>query len=208
MPILEIVAAALGALCVGLLIVRNHWSWPIGLGQVILTAAVFWEAKLYAETGLQVIFAFLQVYGWWAWLASRNTSADHTAGMHGDELIRVRTLPRAGWFLSIAITGLTTLIIAWFLIAFTDGQAPVFDALITASSLTAQYLLAARYHENWAYWIFVDVVSTPLYLARGLYPMAILYVIFLGMAIVGWFRWKRALESQTRQSGGVEWTLD
>jgi nicotinamide mononucleotide transporter len=65
--------------------------------------------------------------------------------------------------------------------------------------LTAQYLLARRYHENWTYWIIVDIVSIPLYIARELYPFGILYVIFLGLAIAGWISWHRALTQQRKQ---------
>jgi nicotinamide mononucleotide transporter len=95
-------------------------------------------------------------------------------------------------------TGLGTFGLAWFLIQFTDGQAPWVDAFIASASLTAQYLLAKRYHANWTYWIVVDLVSIPLYFARGLFPFAILYMIFLGLAIAGWITWYWALQKQTK----------
>ena len=197
MFILEVLATVLGILCVGLLVYRNHWSWPIGLGQVILQGIVLWDAKLYAETGLQAVFAFLQIYGWWAWLTSRNRLSDATQKASITEDIRVETLSPSGWGLSICVTGLGTLALAWFLIQFTDGKAPWVDAFIAAASLTAQYLLAARFHANWTYWIIVDIVSIPLYIRRELYPFAILYVVFLGLAIAGWVSWHRALRRQS-----------
>lgn len=196
MSVIEIVAAILGALCVGLLISRNHWSWPIGLGQVILTGFVFWEAKLYAETGLQVVFAILQIYGWWAWLKAPRES------QKSEGAIEVRKLSRTGWMSSLAVTGVATLVLAWLLIVFTDGNSPILDAMVTSASLVAQYLLAARYLENWLYWISVDVVSIPLYAARGLYPLAILYIVFLMMAIAGWYRWRKAFEDSVTKQGG------
>lgn len=202
MFILEVAATILGVLCVGLLVYRNHWSWPIGLGQVILQGIVLWDAKLYAETGLQAVFAVLQVYGWWAWLTSRNQHNDATQIESMTREIRVETLTPSGWGLSIGMTGLGTLMLAWFLIQFTDGNAPWVDAFIAAASLTAQYLLAARFHANWTYWIIVDIVSIPLYVARGLYPFAILYVVFLGLAIGGWISWHRALQKQTEDTNG------
>jgi nicotinamide mononucleotide transporter len=199
MFILEVIATILGVLCVGLLVYRNHWSWPIGLGQVILQGIVLWDAKLYAETGLQAVFAVLQVYGWWAWLTSRRRCNDATQTASISEEIRVETLSPSGWGLSIGATGLGTLMLGWFLIQFTDGNAPWVDAFIASASLTAQYLLARRYHENWTYWIIVDIVSIPLYIARELYPFGILYVIFLGLAIAGWISWHRALTQQRKQ---------
>lgn len=198
MFILEVAATILGVLCVGLLVYRNHWSWPIGLGQVILQGIVLWDAKLYAETGLQAVFAILQVYGWWAWLASRSRTTDETQGAAKGVEIQVETLSAVGWVLSLMATGLGTFGLAWFLIQFTDGQAPWVDAFIASASLTAQYLLAKRYHANWTYWIVVDLVSIPLYFARGLFPFAILYMIFLGLAIAGWITWYWALKKQAK----------
>ncbi len=193
MFLLELVGAALGFLCVALLIYRNHWSWPIGFVQVVVTAVVLWEAKLYAETGLQVVFAVLQLVGWWSWLTSRSAD-DPSAGAIGP--IRVERLSAAGLIRSMLLTGALTGVLAWFLIAFTDGKSPWIDAFIAAASLTAQVLLAARFHENWGFWIVVDLVSIPLYIHRELYALAILYVLFLCLAIAGWWTWQRNIKDQ------------
>lgn len=50
MTTIEILATILGILCVGLLILRNQWSWPFGLVQVVLQGIVLWNAKLYEKT--------------------------------------------------------------------------------------------------------------------------------------------------------------
>ena len=44
------------------------WCWPLGMVSVTLYAWVFYDAKLYADMGLQVLYFALSVYGWWAWL--------------------------------------------------------------------------------------------------------------------------------------------
>ncbi len=88
--------------------------------------------------------------------------------------------------------------------SFTDGKSPIADAFITAASLTAQYLLAKRYYENWGYWIVVDVLSIPLYVIRDLPVLAVLYVVFLAMAIAGFYQWRTALRNQEIQQGSVE----
>lgn len=198
MFLFELLGAVLGFLCVALLIYRNHWSWPIGFAQVVFTAVVLWEAKLYAETGLQVVFAVLQLVGWWSWLTSRSAD-DPLAGANGP--IRVEKLSATGLILSILLTVALTGLLAWFLLTFTDGQAPWIDAFIAAASLTAQVLLAARFHENWGYWIVVDLVSIPLYIHRELYALAILYVLFLCLAIAGWRAWRQSLHDQSTVGG-------
>lgn len=190
----EIIAAVLGVLCVGLLIVRNHWSWPIGFVQVVLTGIVLWNAKLYAETGLQVVFAVLQLYGWWAWFVSLR-GGDQTDNQVKSEIeiVRLTAIQRA---IALVATGVMTCCLYLLLVSFTDGQAPAADSFIAAASLVAQALLAWRYFENWHFWIVIDLVSIPLYASRELYALALLYVVFLGLAIAGWSIWRRQLQQQ------------
>lgn len=70
MTVLEIIASVFGFLCVWFCIVRNVWSWPTGLVQVILFIAVFYQAKLYADMALHVVYVGMQIFGWIAWLKS------------------------------------------------------------------------------------------------------------------------------------------
>lgn len=201
MTTIEILATILGILCVGLLILRNQWSWPIGLVQVVLQGIVLWNAKLYAETALQGVFWVLQLYGWWAWIASnRNKSTSQSINTP----VQVERLSTNASIFFIGLTLLQTILIAWFLMSFTDGKSPIADAFITAASLTAQYLLAKRYYENWGYWIVVDVLSIPLYVIRELPVLSVLYVVFLAMAIAGFYQWRKALRNQEIQQGSVE----
>lgn len=201
MTTIEILATILGILCVGLLILRNQWSWPIGLVQVVLQGIVLWNAKLYAETALQGVFWVLQLYGWWAWIAStRNKSTSQSINTP----VQVERLSTNASIFFIGLTLLQTILIAWFLMSFTDGKSPIADAFITAASLTAQYLLAKRYYENWGYWIVVDVLSIPLYVIRELPVLSVLYVVFLAMAIAGFCQWRTALRNQETQQGSVE----
>src|SRR6478609_5821917 len=68
MSLLELFAAAVGALSVWLSVRQNIWSWPTAIVNVVLYTIVFYDAKLYADMGLQVIYAVLSIYGWYEWL--------------------------------------------------------------------------------------------------------------------------------------------
>jgi nicotinamide mononucleotide transporter len=39
----------------------------------------------------------------------------------------------------------------------------------------------------------VDVVSTGLYLNKGLYPTAVLFTVLSVLAVYGYFKWKKSL---------------
>jgi nicotinamide mononucleotide transporter len=71
---LELFAAALGVIAVWLTVKQNPWCWPIGLVMVLLYTWIFFDVKLYSDMLLQVIYAALQLYGWWQW--TRRGAAD------------------------------------------------------------------------------------------------------------------------------------
>lgn len=194
MSTLEIVAAIFGLACVWLTIARNVWSWPTGLVQVLLLIMVFWQAKLYADMLLQVVFVAFQIYGWRQWMLFSN---DPKAPVVSRFEVAVRKLPTLIWWLGIlAAIALLTALFSSSLIFWTDAQYPVADSFIAATSLVAQTLLAKRFIESWPLWIVVDSVAMFVFWGRGLYPTAILYGVFWGMAVMGWIEWVR---SQRRQ---------
>jgi nicotinamide mononucleotide transporter len=66
---------------------------------------------------------------------------------------------------------------------------PNSDGFLTAGSLVGQLLLSRKKIENWHVWIIVDVLYVALYLHKHLMLTAILYAVFVGMAIVGLRAW-------------------
>ena len=66
MSLIEIVAVLSGLLCVALTVRQSLWCWPTGLLQVFLYIFIFYEAKLYSDVGLQVVYVALSLYGWYA----------------------------------------------------------------------------------------------------------------------------------------------
>ena len=68
MATLEILATAATVAYVLFAVKRSLWQYPVGLLATVLFFFVFLEARLYASTALQVLFAAVQLYGWWYWL--------------------------------------------------------------------------------------------------------------------------------------------
>jgi len=67
------------------------------------------------------------------------------------------------------------------------------DAVITAFSFVAMYLQARKFIECWGLWLLINVGSVGLYLSAGLNFYAILYLVYLGLAVVGFQSWRRVL---------------
>jgi nicotinamide mononucleotide transporter len=187
--LLEYLAFALGVVNVALIVRRSIWNYAFGIGSVSAALFVLFGGRLYAEAALQVFFIVVNVYGWMKWSAAR-----HEAG----RIVVVLMAPaqRILWSIGIVAAGLA---LGWTLDRFTDAALPYPDALIASASIAAQILLALRRLENWVLWILVDLVAVPLYLSRGLEPLAALYAIFLALSVAGLIAWRRALEEEAAE---------
>lgn len=178
---LEWVAVAFGIVSVYLSTRQNIWSWPTAIVNVVLYVFVFYGSRLYADMGLQVIYAVLNSYGWYHWLRGGNERAP----------LPVSRTPVALWgrLAGIAIAGSVTL--AFLLSRYTDAALPVIDASLSVTSLVAQWMMARKLVENWLIWVAVDVVYIPMYIYKDLYPTAALYAVFLALSLMGFFQWRR-----------------
>ena len=180
----EFVGLVTGVVGVYLVAIENIWNWPIGLINVTIFGYVFFASRLYADMSLQVFFFALGVMGWYAWLRG---------GEHQSEL-KISSITRVQWFQVVALWTIGTFI--YFpIIRHFNGAAPFVDSSLTVASILAQILLNFKKVENWLVWITVDILYIPLYLSRGLYSTAILYFIFLGIAIHGLISWRKTFRS-------------
>jgi nicotinamide mononucleotide transporter len=66
------------------------------------------------------------------------------------------------------------------------------DGFLTAGSLLGQLLTAKKKIENWHTWIVVDVLYVGLYVYKGLHLTAILYAVFVVLAVLGLRAWSSA----------------
>ena len=187
----EAVAVVFGAAAVALTIRQSLWCWPLGLVQVALYVYVFYQARLYSDMVLHVIYVVLQVYGWYRWRSGERGSALPVSYLS--------QTGRAGWAIAIALAAY-----AWgeAMLRYTDAAAPRADAFIAAASLAAQYLLAIKKLENWIVWIVVDVVAIAVYWGRDLRLTSGLYGVFLGLCVLGLIEWRNAYE-RGRSGGAV-----
>ena len=190
MPNLEIVAVLMNVLGVWLTTQRIRWCWPVSVVAVLLYAWIFFDAKLYSDTLLQIIFAFLQGYGWWRWSQG---GLDHGK-------VHVARLPLRDAVLGAIAGVIGTVLLGSLMSSFTDAAVPWLDACLTAFSLVASVWAARKYVASWALWIALDVVYVGMYLSKDLQLTAGLYAGFVLLAFYGYRSWKRDLLSQEAQT--------
>jgi len=165
------------------LLVREHvWNWPVGIVNSGLYFVIFLEARLFADSALQLGFVVLGFAGWWMWLR----------GARGSALRIGRVGPAESLALAVA-TAAATVGLDAYLVSVHDS-APFLDSLTTSLSLAATYLQARKLIETWLVWIAADLIYVPLYVWKHLALTGLLYVVFLAMCVRGLVGWRRALE--------------
>jgi nicotinamide mononucleotide transporter len=186
----EAVSVVFGVISVWLTARENVWCWPTGLVNVGLAIVVFAQARLYADMGLQVVYVAACLYGWWAWL--------HGGQDHGE--LKVSRVPL--WLgAGLAAAGILFAAgLGKLLQEYTNAALPFLDSTLTSFSLVAQWMLTRKWIENWVVWLAVDVVYVGMFVFKGLYLMAGLYGVFLGLAVMGLHAWGRSLRKQREET--------
>jgi nicotinamide mononucleotide transporter len=166
-------------------VTQNKWLWPLGFISSAIYAFVFYKSGIYADMGLQLYYVVISIYGWFLWIKMQNIDQDNSQIR---SILKIKNLP----ILLILVTFVMFLCLSWLLIQFTNSTIPYFDAFVTALSITATWMLAKKYLEQWLVWIFVDLISTGLYFYKELYITILLYIIYTIFAIVGYLMWLKS----------------
>jgi nicotinamide mononucleotide transporter len=181
----ELLGFVTGLLTVALTVrVSVHCFWT-GILNSAFFLLLFWDARLWADGALQGVYIVMGFWGWAEWL---------WGGPNRSRLV-IRRTPTTQLVLLASGVPLATYLL-WLLLSHNNDVAPFWDALTTALSLAAQYLLNTKRIEQWVFWVIADVIYVPLYLSKALALTGIVYVCFLTLALTGGIVWWRAWRDQ------------
>jgi nicotinamide mononucleotide transporter len=164
---------------------ENVWNWPIQLVSSAVYVVVFFQARLFADTMINVIEIGLYISGWYWWLRGGN---DHTE-LHIDRTSL--RLAAAMTVVGVAATGLLTVLLD----AVRDA-APFLDALTSVMSIIALFMTGRKLFEVWWVWIVVNVIYVGMYEYKALPLTAVLYAFFAVFSVAGLLNWRRLLSAQ------------
>lgn len=179
--------SVLAGLAYGVLAVRqNRLCWVFGGLSSAILAWLAARSQLPMQSLLQVAYVAMSVYGFVHW--SRQP-------------VGAGSLP-IGWWpwrvhvgIALAIAAVTWWLAPW-IAAATQAAWPRLDTATMLASLLATWMVARMRLENWLYWIVIDAIAVFLYGAQGLMFVAVLYAVYLVIAVVGWFEWRARLRLQ------------
>lgn len=185
---IELLGAILGIIYLVFSIRQHIFTWPTGLLTSALYIAVFFQAKLYADMGLQVYYVIISIYGWYFWLKGKKPQEK--------KQIPVRFCKRSLGLKLVAVSVILYVVILYVLLNFTDSDVPYMDSLTTSLSIVATWMLAKKYIEHWLIWIFVDAFSAGLYVYKELWATVVLFIVYTVMAVLGYINWKKDLQHE------------
>jgi nicotinamide mononucleotide transporter len=181
----EILAMLTGAGYAILAARRNRLCWVAGAVSSACAALLAGLRALPMQSALQIFFVGMSVYGWLSWTRS-STEGELPVGLW----------PHS-WHLGAALVLLLlSFVSAQLLAAETHAAWPLLDSVTTWFSLLATWLAARAKLENWLYWIVIDAALVYLFYAQGLPFLALLNLLFIGIAAAGFVAWRRRLRAQ------------
>ena len=183
---LDILTTILGLLYIWLEYRASLWMWAVGFFMQVLGIVLYYQKGLYADCGMEFYYLSMTLYGTWMWM--RGTSKK--------KALPIRHFPTRlilPWTLVILSVWA---LIYWLLVTFTDSTVPLADSFTTALSIIGIWALAHKYLEQWFIWIAVDIVTSVLYFYKDIPFKASLYALYVVIAIMGYFKWRRNVVTQ------------
>lgn len=176
---------------------QNPWCWVWGMGSCSLWAyAVFSRYNLWLDAILQLFYVVMSLIGWLNWRRS-----DQATKRPRDRETKRRVLPitrmtvRQHFFL-LFIGFLLSFMLGYLFDVVTPTALPYADALLTTFSIINTFLLAQKKLENWLYWVVIDIGLSYLYFSSGAYLLALLMAVYVVLAAVAYFQWRKELSSR------------
>jgi nicotinamide mononucleotide transporter len=180
---LEIFAVMFGISSVWFARKENIWVYPTGIVNVLIYVYLCFYAGLYADMAINAFYFVMSVFGWYNW-SRRIDTLNH---------VLISSLNIKQWLLYILLIFVAFGLIYYVLLNYTDSTVPLFDSFTTSLFIVGMWLMAIKKIENWLLWILGDVLVIPMFAMKGLAFTSIQYIVFLVLAVMGYFEWRKRL---------------
>jgi len=184
---LDIITTILGLIYIYLEYRASIALWIVGIVMPALDIYLYWSHGLYADSGMAVYYTIAAIYGYAVWKFGKKRGQAEKEELPITHFKPSFILPTAVCFL-VAWAAIYYILITW-----TNSNVPITDSFINALSFVGLWALARKYLEQWLVWIVVDALCAVLYAYKGIPFKAGLYALYVVIAIMGYFKWKRLM---------------
>ncbi|MBL7930017.1 MAG: nicotinamide mononucleotide transporter [Bacteroidia bacterium] len=183
---LEITGFLFGIAGVWLTIRKSIWCFPAGIVNVLITAYLVFDKKLFADTLQQLVYFVLLVTGWIFWLTKKKEQQE----------IKIETTHKKEYLVMIPVFLAGSFLMGWILNNYSTASLPYADSLATVLCFIAQWMIAKRKIENWILWMASNPAYIVIYLIKEMPLYAVLSGVYFLMAVAGYLEWKKMLKEQ------------
>ena len=183
---LEIIAVLSGIISVWFAKKENILLYPIGTVSVLIWIYLCWFGEIYSQAVINLFFLVMNIYGWYNWSRKDNSEMNK---------VQIKFSSIKEKILYIIVAALLTLLIYSALsnieILNFDWKFVLMESFITALNFIAMWLMAWKRVENWVLWIIGDIFCVPLFIFKEYYLSVAQFFIFIIIAFMGYFEWKK-----------------
>lgn len=167
---------------------NNVWVYPTGIIGVLLASYIYLfmiQSPLYGESALNFYYFIMSVYGWRQWTRKKNNEVVYPISWCGKiELLN-----------GIAVFLTCWLMFSFILSKLSTSTLFILDAFVAATAVSSIWWMAKRKMENWIAWIVSNLAAIPLNYSKNFILFSLMYVLFLAMAVSGFFSWKKMMRN-------------
>ena len=189
--ILEITGAIFGLLSVWFAKKDNILVFPTGLVSTFIYAYLLWQWELLGDSMINVYYFVMSIYGWYHWTRKKGSQVEFPIAVMNNKEKGIAVV-------LFTATIIFVVLVYFYFNKFTNLYSYI-DTFLTAIFFVGMWLMAKRKIENWIFWIIGDIISIPLYFAKGFTFTSLQYLIFTIVAIYGYSEWKKILNNSTIQ---------
>ena len=188
---IELIGATMTMLSVIYAVSEKWITWIWSSLSALFYLYIYVAAGLYVSAEIQILYLIISLYGLTRWY--RKSSDEN----HKEQI-------KAGSWLVNFLTA--TCIVALALILFVlnkdaDGARLVlFDSVLVATAIVAQYLMARKYINCWVLWIIVNIGYLPILYMQELWISFGLYIFLFYFTCKGAIDWHRKLKNINKAS--------
>ena len=186
--LLEVTAVVFGLLSVIFAKKGNILVYPTGIVSTMIYVYICYNVGYYGDLIINIYYTIMSVYGWYLWshVTEGNT-------------LKITWSTKKDWAITLFITVFTMIFTVGVYLYFDkfENWLNYVDVLTTGLAFGSMWLMAKKKVENWLGWIVTDVISVPLYFAKGLGFTGIQFTIFLILAWQGYLIWEKDAEPRT-----------
>ena len=186
--VLEITAIIFGLLSVWYAKKDNIWVFPTGIISTVIYTYLLCKWNLLGDMMINFYYAVMSVYGWYHWTRKKGDVVEFP-------ISKMDTYEKKVSIVLFIGTVVFVVAVYTFFDKFTHWTSYV-DTFVTGIFFVGMWLMARRKIENWILWIVGDIISIPMYFAKGYSFTSIQYLIFTIVAVYGYLEWKKTLQQK------------